>query len=97
LSKFLGFYPLDNFSETTSYFQFTDGVFLPYYSETCLNREVSEAIALLMRTGFGELNRLKFNRVQRRILIGHLLDFYRWHLPAISGLQTQAVLEEVFG
>jgi len=97
LSRFLGFYPVDNYDTDHPYFQYTDGVFLSFAGETCLGRDASEAVNRLMRAGFGDLSTSTFNRQQRRQLTTHLLDFFRWHLPAISGLHTPDVLEEVFG
>lgn len=96
LSRFLGFYPVDNYSPETPFFQFTDGVFLGQQGKTCFDRDVSRAIALLLRNNFDRLHTLSFNHVQRRILVRTLLDYFRWHLPGISGLKTPAVLEEVF-
>jgi DNA repair protein RecO (recombination protein O) len=95
-SRFLGFYPVDNYDNQHRYFQYTDGVFLTYLNESCFDSDASEAIVKLMRTGFGELHLLSFNRHQRRILTTQILDFFRWHLPSISNLKTPGVLVEVF-
>ncbi len=96
-SRFLGFYPSDNFSQDTPYFQFTDGVFHHSPGPTCLDGPSSEAIHQLLSIGFGQLHTLKFSRPMRRMISRHLLEFFRWHLPSIHGLHTPEVLEEVFG
>jgi DNA repair protein RecO (recombination protein O) len=95
-SRFLGFYPVDNFDARNLYFQYTDGVFIPYFNDSCFEAESSEALVRLLRTGFNELHTLNFNRQQRKVLTTSILDYFRWHLPAISNLKTQRVLAEVF-
>jgi DNA repair protein RecO (recombination protein O) len=96
-SRFLGFYPINNYDESHPYFQFTDGVFHHSPGETCLDRLSSEAFYRLLNCGFGQLHELHFNRPLRRQLSRQLLDYFRWHLPSITGLHTPEVLEEVFG
>ncbi len=96
-SRFLGFYPVDNYSENTPYFQFTDGAFHHSPGPTCFDLQSSAAIYQLMCTGFGQLSNLKFSRPQRRQISRMILEYFRWHLPSISGLHTPEVLEEVFG
>lgn len=96
-SRFLGFYPQSNFSAENRYFQYTDGAFHHSLGPTCLDLSCSEAIYELLSANFGQLHSLKFSRTLRRKVSRGLLDFFRWHLPAISNLQTPDVLEEVFG
>jgi len=96
-SRFLGFYPVENYCEATPYFQFTDGVFHHSPNSTCFDLPTSAALNQLMITGFGSLQTGLFNRPMRRQVSRKLLEFFRWHLPSISGLQTPEVLEEVFG
>lgn len=96
-SRFLGFYPINNYSDSHPYFQFTDGVFHHSPGETCLDRLSSEAFYRLLSCGFGQLQELHFNRPLRRQLSRQLLEYFRWHLPSITGLHTPEVLEEVFG
>ena len=96
-SRFLGFFPQNNFSSETRYFQYTDGVFHHSPGPTCLDLQSSEAVYQLLCANFGQLHTLKFSRPLRRQVSRGLLDFFRWHLPAISNLQTPEVLEEVFG
>ena len=96
-SRFLGFYPQDNFTLESRYFQYTDGIFHHSPGPTCLDLPSSEAVHQLLCANFGQLQTLNFNRSLRRQVSRGLLDFFRWHLPAISNLQTPDVLEEVFG
>jgi len=96
-SRFLGFYPMENYSDETPYFQFTDGAFHHSATSTCFDLSTSAAINHLMMTGFGNLQTGLFNRPMRRQVSRKLLEFFRWHLPSIAGLQTPEVLEEVFG
>lgn len=97
LSHYLGFHPVNNYDQQHPYFQYTDGVFHHSFGETCLDLHQSQHIALLMNCSFSELDAQRYTRAQRRQLSRNLLLYFKWHLPAMSELQTPDVLEEVFG
>ncbi len=97
LTKYLGFYPENNYSEQEPYFQFTDGMFHHSFGDTCIDNAASRDIYQLMNCSFSRLNDLQFSRSRRKSLLRNLIQFYRWHLPSFRELQTPDVLEEVFG
>jgi DNA repair protein RecO (recombination protein O) len=96
LSKYLGFYPTNNFTEKTPYFQFTDGVFLDHHADTCLDIQTSDVVGNLINYGLDQLHLIPLNRKQRQIILNHLVDYYRWHIPSLAAFKTTNVLEEVF-
>jgi len=95
-SRFLGFYPTNNFTEKTPYFQFTDGVFLNHHSDTCLDVHISDVIGKLINYRINELHLIPLNRNQRQIILKHLVEYYRWHIPSLATFKTTDVLESVF-
>jgi DNA repair protein RecO (recombination protein O) len=95
-SRFLGFYPTNNFTEETPYFQFTDGVFLDHHADTCLDINISDVIGKLINSRIDELHLIRLNRTQRQIIVKHLVDYYRWHIPSLATFKTTDVLEAVF-
>jgi DNA repair protein RecO (recombination protein O) len=95
-SRFLGFYPTNNFTDETPYFQHTDGVFLPHHADTCLDIHVSNVIGKLLNYKLDELHFIPLNRNQRQIILKHLIEYYRWHIPSLATFKTNDVLEAVF-
>jgi len=95
-SRFLGFFPTNNFTEKTPYFQFTDGVFLNHYADTCLDIAKSSVIGNLLNCKINELQLIPLNRNQRQIIVKHLIDYYKWHIPSLPLFKTTDVLEAVF-
>lgn len=97
LTRLLGFYPLNNYSESMPYFQFTDGEFHHSEGETTCNKDDSLALSILINTGFERLAELKLPRKKRQQLLRSILQYYKWHVPGFKDLHTPDVLEEVFG
>jgi DNA repair protein RecO (recombination protein O) len=95
-SRFLGFYPTNNFTEETPFFQFTDGVFLNHHADTCLDIDKSSVIGKLINYKVNELQLIPLNRNQRQIIVKHLIDYYKWHIPSLPLFKTTDVLEAVF-
>lgn len=96
LSRFLGFYPVQNFNRQNTWFSCKEGAFQAIKDDSVLDQDISKALALLMDTEYHELNTLPWSARIRRSLIQAILHYYQWHLPSVRDLKTPAVLEEVF-
>jgi DNA repair protein RecO (recombination protein O) len=98
LSKFLGFYPTNNYSAERKYFNFPDGTFhdvIPNHPHYLDENESKNFIKLIHASGnlFADLN---LNSEDRRKLIEALLAYYRLHIAGFDEVHSHKVLEQVF-
>ena len=96
LSRFLGFAPLNNYSEENQIFNLQEGVF---------SRTVPEHQAYLMPPLSVFLYQLLRERdysdfsipyAQKKILLRSILQFYQMHVEKFKELKSLPVLEEIF-
>jgi len=99
LSGFLGFQPqedLDN--DETHYFDLKEGAFSPVAPTHAQYMEPAETSHLLhlLRLPLHECHFLPLDRVQRKLLLRQLLQFYELNVPNFSEVNTPDILEMVF-
>ena len=95
LTKQLGFYPRNNFSETDKYFNLKEGIFVPYffYQSYCLDEEISKYFYYFIASKnytFG------LNQTKRNLILEKILTYYYLHLEGIREIKSFKVLNEVF-
>jgi DNA repair protein RecO (recombination protein O) len=93
ITKFLGFYPDNNASHP--YFEMTEGVFMPYESETCLTDKETLLLRTLMALKFDNSARA-FHVSERQALLKILLDYYTFHLDGFRKPNSLEVFREIF-
>jgi len=96
LTRFLGIYPRNNYSNQNQYFDLQEGVFVsdqPMHSNY-LNIELSEKLSL-MQQGPECLDRLFLNSSARNELLERFLLYYRLHLPSFGEIKSHQVLREI--
>lgn len=94
ITKFLGFYP-DASNTDDSFFEMTEGIFVPYASVSCLTSEESQLLKRLMLLKFD--NSIKaFHVSERHQLLKILLDYYAFHLDGFKRPKSLEVLKEIF-
>lgn len=97
LSRHLGFFPCDNFSEENIFFDLEEGLFTnqapahPNY----IGSNWAHCFARLINTPVSEHWRIDINKAQRKELLAALMDYYRLHLQGMSEVRSHRVLEEV--
>ncbi len=98
LSKFLGFYPDNNYSEQNCYFNLRDGFYSKFKEteEISLNKELSEQLSIISHFGFKFLEKIKLSRKQRTELLTAIISYYQYHIPEIGKIKSLEVLNEVF-
>lgn len=97
LSKYLGFYPENNYSVSSPVFDLTKGGYRPFPDHAhYINKDVNEAFMQLFETGFSDIAHLKITNTQRRILLSKLIDYYRLHFEGFGELKSLEVLTKVF-
>ena len=96
-SKYLGFYPSENFSATNKYFDMQEGRFVSdrpvhvYYLDETLSRYIYE----LMNEKFETCEQVRITNDERRSLMNALIEYYKLHNVLSADLTSQAVLAQL--
>lgn len=98
LSRYLGFYPRNNFSEENRYFNVESGAFstipdtLDMQQETLLGLQWKACFNVDYNKEYQEFN----NHTKRNVFLDSLLSFYRVHHHGMRELKSLDVLRTVF-
>ncbi len=98
LSKFTGFYPLNNFSSDEPVFDLLNGRFVseaPLHGHY-IHIEESKIFASIINKGFDELDTIILTRTSRQYLLEKLVEYYRLHIEGMGIVKSLQVLKEVF-
>ncbi len=98
-SKYLGFFPRNNYDAKNRFFNLTEGVFQsvqPINAEY-LEYPLSEVIFKMLNTSFEDITVLNLNKTNRSILLDKMILFYRLHHSGFNKINSHLVLQEVFG
>ena len=98
LTRFLGFYPNNNYQEGFL-FDLSSGSFsdqLPPGSSTVLDEEGSRLMNKILVSPFHELHRISLNGKQREMILEKLILYYSFHLESVSKIQSLPVLHDIF-
>jgi len=98
LTKFLGFYPENNYNRNLLAFDMRNGQFSngsgihPDY----FDRESSKLMNLLMGLSFSDLGQDSVNQDIRAKFLEDIVDYYRLHIHGFGTLKSLAVLQEIY-
>ena len=98
LTKYLGFYPQENFSEATDVFNLQDGIFqedapvLPAF----ISHPLSEYFYQLLKSSLNYSDDPKIPIQYKRQLIEKILEYYELHISGFGNVKSHKVLEEVW-
>jgi DNA repair protein RecO (recombination protein O) len=94
LTKHVGFFPKNNFSEENSVFDLQEGVFTPSSttSDISIPRPFSEYFARLIDAREDMIN---ISSLHRPILLGYLIRYYKVHIPGIKEIKSHHILQSV--
>jgi DNA repair protein RecO (recombination protein O) len=97
MSRHLGFFPRNNFSQTHCYFNLREGIYQTSFeeSEYLLDKELSGIFQKLTQCPITRLDQLDIKNAQRRQLLRKLVDYFRIHLAGFKELKSLQVLESV--
>lgn len=97
LSAYLGFMPSGDFDEFNNYFDLQEGQFVPFGFEHTyfLDEDLSLILYHLLQSPLEKVHEVAMSREQRKLLIGHLLDFYALHIENLPQIHSHAILEAV--
>lgn len=98
LTRYLGFFPGNQWSESSSIFDYKNGLFVSFEPTHPLyfNKEKSKLIGLIFSTPFHDAELLKLNHKIRAQVIDNLLAFYQVHIESISGIKSLPILSQIF-
>jgi len=98
LSHFLGFAPLNNFSQINAHFDLQQGVFVDESFQTAntLNIEKSEKFAQILQVNYENLDQLKFSRKDKRQILDAILLYFRHQIEHFRALKSLTILNELF-
>lgn len=97
LSRFLGFYPNNNYDNTKIYFIPELGEFDSYAKGNMFfSKEYSSLFHSLLNANYSTMNNLVINSKERRFFINALLEYFKFHLPEMGEIQSLEILETVF-
>ena len=98
LSRYLGFYPGNNYSANDHFFNTGKGSFLatPESPDLELEKTLGEQWHKLFSCDYSSVDQLFSNHDQRNLFLDALLLFYRRHHPSMKDLNSIDVLRTVF-
>ncbi len=98
LTKFMGFYPQNNFVENCTIFNLYNGKFQEYLPEHSyfIEKELSKYLHEIIKISNPERDKYQIPSTIRKELINKMIDYYRIHLNGFSIVKSHAVLEEIF-
>ena len=98
LSKYLGFYPTDNFSESNTIFNLQEGNFQsispphPFFLASPLSNHFYNILSHLPDFSVN----LKIPAHEKRELIERILEFYQLHISGFGNIKSHKVLEQIW-
>ncbi|MBI2272001.1 MAG: DNA repair protein RecO [Bacteroidetes bacterium] len=96
-TKYLGFYPTENYSVENTFFDLVEGRFLSevphhiHFVDETLSRHIYE----LMNIKFECCEKVQITNAERKRLISILLDYYKLHNALSSELTSHLILEQL--
>lgn len=98
LSKYLGIYPIDNYSQSRSYFNIINSNYTEYFKQENIyvDKELSKLLHNIANSSFTTLESLVMNGKQRSELLNIIILYYKYHIPEIGTIKSLDVLKEIF-
>lgn len=96
-SKYLGFYPNNNYSQVNKYFDLINGSFVQFIPSHnhYLTEDLSELLSNFMNGMNGD-HVFKLSNKARLCLLENLIDYYRIHVENLGSIKALSVLNDVF-
>jgi DNA repair protein RecO (recombination protein O) len=97
LTKYLGFFPKGNYTETSNGFDTREGVFELYDARNPyqLDPMLSEKLSFIIQHSIAENDLLAVSYAQRTQLLDRMIDYYKEHIEGVLDIKSHKVLAEV--
>jgi len=98
LSRYLGFYPQNNYGEENGLFNLNSGIFKSSMAdpEVQLNREDSLLWSRYMLLDFQSIKKVDFNSTQRLTMLNNLIRYFKSHVEGMGDIRSLEVLHSFF-
>jgi len=97
LTKYLGFFPGNRYSDATPYFNKKTASFDSLKTVHCIEKPTSKLLSNILVSDFSTISQVELNQQSRAIILQTIIDFYMLHLPGIKEIKSLDVLITVFG
>lgn len=96
-SKFLGFFPLNNYSEKYKIFNLNEGCFQekPTDDAVCISYPQTKILSDLINIDIENIKKLKININDRRELLEKIIQYYQLHVDGFEKVNSLSILREV--
>ena len=98
LTKYLGFYPQDNYSETRIFFDPHSGSFteVPSSGKLEQEKELGNWWRACFQSNYDSANHAFGNRHDRNLFLNSLLEYYRIHVEGSGEIRSVDIIREIF-
>jgi DNA repair protein RecO (recombination protein O) len=98
LSKYLGFFPSNNYSDTNCYFDLKAGSFMQLkpMHKSFLDKDLSVIFSKMLLFSDDQHADLKMEHKERTLLLEKIIEFYTLHNEGVKDIKSLNILKEVF-
>lgn len=98
LTKYLGFFPENNYSDLSCYFDLRSGQFTvsEQIHPDVMSKDVSIIFHQILKKSFSNLHTMKIDHELKVGLTDSILDYYRLHVEDFGKLRSIGILKEIF-
>ncbi|KPK85952.1 MAG: hypothetical protein AMS27_06130 [Bacteroides sp. SM23_62_1] len=98
LTKYLGFFPDNNYSPINRYFDLRNGQFTgnEYLHTDIMGIQTSKAFHMILKKTFNDLPGFSIKKETRQQLLTSLTDYYRQQIHGFGNIRSLPVLREIF-
>ncbi len=98
LSKYLGIYPIDNYSENLCCFDLSKGCYSTPQnnSKFIVDNEISKYLHTIANCDFADLENIKINGKLRSKILDALILYYKYHFHEVTAIKSLDILKQVF-
>jgi|DewCreStandDraft_4_1066084.scaffolds.fasta_scaffold42356_2 DNA repair protein RecO (recombination protein O) len=95
--KYLGFYPINNFSNKNIYFNLNEGIFQPEIPLNAhyIDEYYSKLLSTIINLHFDEMDKIELKTNERRYLLEQIIKYYQLHINDLGKINSLEVLKEV--
>ncbi|MCK5137187.1 MAG: DNA repair protein RecO [Bacteroidales bacterium] len=98
LSRYLGFYPQNNFGDENTYFDLVSGQFKPFLADPEIQLDETSSVLWSRYSSFDYqgITESVFNSTQRKNVLDNLIKYYKLHVEGMGDIRSLEVLHAFF-